>query len=739
MPKKPEQNSDLLREIRENYDYYRQEWAPIHKEGNRDRLFVAGDPWDPADIRSREKDEQKRPHLNFDEISQYINVFCGNARQMKRTAKIEPDDEAANTQDAEVLQGRLYHIDYVSRAQINNIRALRDAAVGGYGWIGTTLRYSNKKGREQEPSSRPIPNPDAVLMDPDCKEADCSDARGCFYLDKMGKAEFKARFKDKDPRDLRENEQTVQVCEYWRVTTEVTDRVMWVDDGTEFGVELIESNLPHDAKATDESLTIGGQKLPIKDFRDIETRVVTKYVFQMPGSSAVANDSDIEILESEEWPGTFIPFVPVFGEEYFVGSSDQNLGGGASGSKRVLISIVRRARDPMGLLNLTRTNMAERMAMMPKTRWKAVEGQLEGHEDEWNNVGTNPLGVLYYKDTVDGNPTANLAAPQEVQWEPQLQEPELLARACMDAIRTAVGQIASPEMDKQKSGVAIQKTRETGESAAYYLTDNYNRALEQDARIKLELIQATHDTPRSIAVRSDAGEQSLTKIHQVYANEKGDRLHHKINQGAYNVTISTGPSYQSQYDAAGDFINALITSVPQLMMDGQGHTTLGDLFAKLKNLGPLGNEVEKRFEKLLRPELKEGNTEDPQAVAMKQQAQQVIDQLTSKVNELQQEKDAKVIDNEYKLKLAEMNNKTTLVAEEIKAQVKENTEQLQHAMEQISQRADQQFQMIQGHLDRQHAVTQQQSAQDASAQSQQSAQVAAAQQAQQSQEQPAGA
>lgn len=714
MPKKPEQNPDLLKEIRENYDYYRQEWAEIHKEGNRDRQFVAGDPWDPADIRSREKDEQKRPHLNFNEISQYINLFCGNARQMKRTAKIEPDDEAANAEDAEVLQGRLYHIDYVSRSQINSIRALRDAAIGGYGWMGTTLRYSNKKGREQEPCSRPIPNPDAVLMDPDCKEADCSDARGCFYLDKMGKAEFKTRFRD--ARDLRENEQTVQVCEYWRVTTETTDRVLWVDDGSEFGIELIESNLPEDTQVSDDSLTMGGRKMPIQDSRDIETRTLTKYVFQMPGISAVANDSDIEILESEEWPGTYIPFTPVFGEEYFIGSSDVSLGGSSSGAKRVLVGLVRNARDPMGLLNLTRTNMAERMAMMPKTRWKAVEGQLEGHEDEWNNVGTNPLGVLYYKDRVDGSPDTNLAAPQEVQWEPQLQEPELLARACMDAIRTAVGQIASPEMDKQKSGVAIQKTRETGESAAYYLTDNYNRALEQDARIKLELIQATHDTPRSIAVRSDAGEQSLTKIHQAYQNDKGERLHHKINQGGYNVTISTGPSYQSQYDAAGDFINALITSVPQLMMDGQGHTTLGDLFAKLKNLGPLGNEVAKRFEKLLRPELKEGNTQDPQAVAMKQQAQQVIDQLTAKVNELQQERDAKVVDNEYKLKLAEMNNKTTLVAEEIKAQVKENTEQLQHAMDQISQNVEHQFQIIQGHLERQHAADQQQSSQDAVAQ-----------------------
>jgi hypothetical protein len=39
-----------------------------------------------------------------------------------------------------------------------------------------------------------IPNPDTVLMDPNCVEATCSDAEGCFVFTVMRKADFKRKY-----------------------------------------------------------------------------------------------------------------------------------------------------------------------------------------------------------------------------------------------------------------------------------------------------------------------------------------------------------------------------------------------------------------------------------------------------------------------------------------------------------------------------------------------------------------
>jgi hypothetical protein len=664
---KASDNEDLLKEIRENYDWCHRFWGPIQKEGGKDVLFIAGDPWDPADIRSRDRAEQKRPHLVFDEGSQYINQFVGQARQQQRAIHVDPVDEEANAEDAKMLQGRIYDIEYKSRAQSHYIKALKDAATRGYGWIRIGKKYSNTKGREQEPVIRPVSNPDSVLMDPNCKELDCSDAMFCFVEDVLGKAEFKRKYRK--AKDLDTDDDTVTVFEYWRVTVEVEDKLLWLDDGTPDGVEILKS-----------AMMDGMEKLEVRDERDIEKRTITKYICQMARYMPDGGD-DIEILETEEWDGDWIPIIPVFGEEFWI--NDQG------SPRRVLLSMIRRARDPMGLLNLACTAAGEMLAMMPKTRFKGYEGQFEGHEDEWSNIGTNPVGFLQAKAITDGVTGQVLPLPSELQWSPDIQVSMTVIQTCKDAIRGAIGQLASPELDKTKSGIALGKIQASGESAVYHLTDNFIRGLEQAGRVICDLIQKTHDTPRSMPYRAPSGDQKVSKINQEYFDKDGTRHFHQLNKGAYGVTISTGPSHQSQFDAASDFVDTIVQSSPEMLM------LFGDQFTKLKNLGPEGDVIADRFKKMIMakyPELSDENKAlDPRAMAMKQQAQHVIDSLTQKVNELTQERDAKVLELQSEEKRNEMDNRTKLAVAEIGASTKENVAQLEAQMDQISQQMGQHY------------------------------------------------
>lgn len=698
MPRKPRQDPDLLKEIRDNYDWALDYWREIHREGNADVKFIAGDPWDPKDVAAREALEQKRPHLVFDEGSQYLNMFGGQARQQKRSPKVEPVDERVDSETATVMQERMYHIEYVSRGQAHNIKGLMDAASRGYGWISLRKRYSTERGREQEPCWNPVANPDSRLMDPNAKEPDGSDMEFCFVHDPVKKSYVKSKWpwaKNLGGDDVKE----IILTEYWKVRKQPVDCCYLLEDGSENGMEVYESELGPNAEISETHVN----GLPITDEREIEESQVTKYICQIIGpemaerTDAASPADSVEILEEEPWDGKYIPEIPVFGQQYYTNENGK--------VKCVYLSMLRRARDPMQLLNLTRSNEAELVSMTPKTRFLGYEGQFEGHEDEFKNIGTSPLAYLQVRPVADPVTNQILPLPEAIRWEPPIQALELLAQSCQNAIRSAVGQLASPELDKTKSGVALEKIRQGGESAVYHILDNYERALEQVGRVMGDLLERTHDSTRKEMVRNAAGESRLVTFNAPYDNEKGQRRHHKIIPGAFAYTISTGPSYQSQFEQASEFIDILVGKVPELLIDGQGHTVFGDLFVKLKNMGPIGDQIMERFKKLLRPELQEQEVEiPPQVLAEMQKAQKVIDFLAEKVNHLQDVLESKMLELQSEERRNETDNKTKLAIAEINAQVKENIEQLTTSMDQIALKMNQQFEAMMAKMEHEHAL-----------------------------------
>jgi len=701
VPRKPSQPIELLQRIRDRYDWALEFWAPIHKEGNQDVKFIAGDPWDPRDVQARENSEQKRPHLVFDEGSQYLNQFIGQTMQQQRAVKVLPlpteeVDQKTAQSTAEIMQARIQHIDYTSRGSTHMIKGLGDCSRRGYGWISIRKRYSNDIGREQEPSYNPVLNPDSRLMDPNAKESDGSDMEFCFVRDVVKKEYVRERWKfARDLTHNRPSQRTVTLTEYWELKTEVIDRNLWLEDpNNPAGIEIKESVLPQNSQVGADSVTFGLEPntftSKLLDSRDIEERKITKYICQIVdryGSANVAPDQSaadsVEILEVEEWDGKWIPEIPVLGPL-------EHVQDGAM-VKPVYLSMLRRARDPMQLLNLTRTNEAEMVAMTPKTRFLGYEGQFEGHENEFADVGSSPLAYLQVKGVVDPTSNTVLPLPTAIRWEPALQALELLAASCQNAVRSALGQLASPELDKAKSGVAIQKIQSEAASASQPYIEAYTHSLEQVGRVMGDLIERTHDTKRQIPVRYADGRQKIVTINCPYDDE-GRRCHYPITPGGFSYTISTGPSYQSQFEQASDFVDKLVQSVPQLLVDGAGQTTFGDLFVGLKQLGPIGDQIVDRFKKMLRPNLQDGPIDIPPQVQQElQKGQGVINALTAKVKELQDIVNTKAVEVASRERQNEDNNKTKVVVAEINASVKEGIAQLNAVMDQIALKLNQQF------------------------------------------------
>lgn len=653
---KPGTDDPLILEIRERFQYCVDSWRDIRAEAVKDMKYVAGDPWEPKERKARE--DAGRPCISADELNQYVNQLVNDARQNKRSIKVIPTGAGADDKSAELRAGIIRQIEYKSNAQSAYLTAFENAASRSYGFFRITTRYVDETSFDQELCIRRIPNPDCIYIDPDCKEADCSDMKYCFVVEPMKKKEFKRQYPKAKVVDFTSEhiqaaplwiqEDSVLVGEYWKVEYTYTE------------------------------LTEGDKT------REVEKRRICQYI-----------TNGLEILEknewggmvkesdgTEKWHGKYVPIVPVFGKELYIDKGH--------GSERVLMSLIRLARDPQMLYAYYRTCQAEVVGMTPKTPYIGYEGQFTGHEDEWQNVNKAPIPYLQVAPLTDATGTNLLPLPQRQAYEPAIQSLEMGAESARQAIQSALGISALPTAAKrrnEKSGVALERIEQQQAQGSYHFIDNFDRALEHGGRILNDYIPVVYDTPREIGIRNADESFDTVKVNQPFTDEATkQQISNMLGDGEHDVTISTGPSYQSQRDQANDFADS-IGGNPALIQAALGGSKpaakiLGQTI-RLKNLGVLGDEMADAIDP---PE--EGPEIPPQVQQGIQQLQQQVTslnfyakQLEGELTQLKQEKEAKVVDNQFKLQQADKDNATKIAIAEIETKAQSASERAQIFME----------------------------------------------------------
>src|SRR6185312_7156351 len=217
-------NDDLLKEIRDDFSYFRDYWRENYEEAKVDLRFVSGDPWEPDERRDRE--DNNRPVLCPDELGQYVNATINNLRQNPLGIKIDPKGMGATDENAERRQAIIRNIEYDSIAQAAYTNAFSSAINCGFGFYRVTTKRVSKE-KEVEPRIKIIGNPISVLMDPYAKEADYSDQKKCFVLDVMRKSDFARNYPKAQKRSFTGDDmqaapdwfdgEGIVVAEYWRI------------------------------------------------------------------------------------------------------------------------------------------------------------------------------------------------------------------------------------------------------------------------------------------------------------------------------------------------------------------------------------------------------------------------------------------------------------------------------------------------------------------------------------------
>jgi len=649
------EDEELLREIRERYTYASAAFREIYEESRIDRRYIGGDPWDDKDRKARK--DTGRPCLNHDELNQYVNTAVNNLRQNKRGIKIDPDAYGADAKTAELNQDLVRTIEYRSQAQSAYITAYQAQLEGSLGFFRISRRYSEDDPEKltqenwdhQELVVRNIANPESVLFDPDCKEADWSDAEYCFVLSPISREEFKRRYPKARIRDF--STEQMRVAHDWLQDRMVLTAEYWrIETGKE-----------------ETSIFAGGK-------RTTRARRIMQYV-----------TNGIEILSRTPEPGSILPIVPVIGKEEYVDEG--------AGPQRRIKSLVRLARDPQMSLAYLVSQEAEEAGLTPKVPYKGYVGQFETDSDAWSKIHRVPRAYIQADPIVDGATGAVLPLPVREQFTPNFQQYEIAKDSARRAIQAAMGISSLPtaaQRDNQKSGVAIERIQSAQDVGSFHFLDNFDRALMLAGRIieeRKEVVYGQPDREMMLRRADESHRKVRLNTEEPYLDaESNEMVHYPIDKGTHTVTISVGPWHESQKAEQGAFVDTLIGNLKNLPITPPAAAKILAIAIRMKELGPLGDQL---ADIISPPEPPGGEQIPPQAQQAIAQAQQMMQGMQAEMQKLQLEKAGHVIQGQFDVQIEKMKLENALAVAEISTKAQQLSERVQLLSDMMSQFHDQ--------------------------------------------------
>lgn len=627
---------EFIEKAKKRFDQAAEAESEIRKDSLEDLKFFAGEQWDDSIKRARQQDG--RPCLTINRLPQFVRQVTNEQRQNRPSIQVNPVDDGADVETAEIIQGLIRHIEYDSAADAAYDTAFFGAATYGFGYFRVTTEYSGPLSFEQDIKIVRIRNPFTVYCDPTAKEPDYSDMAWALIVESLSKDKFKAQYPDaelskmEDWLSIGDNgwvaEDSCRIAEYF-----------WKEEEPATLVQLItgEVMLKDEWDSIAEAFKLNEKQKKEEIAAERET-TITKIKW--------AKINGIEILEQTEWAGRWIPIIKVVGEELDIDGELQ------------LKGIVRDAKEPQRQFNFMKSATTEAIALAPKAPFVAAEGQLAGYERQWQQANTRNFAYLQYKPVSINGQIA--PPPQRMNAEPAIQAINMAMMESADDLKAVTGiyDASLGAQGNETSGKAILARQQQSQGSNFHFLDNLTRAIRHTGRILLDLIPKIYDTQRVIRIIGDDGEQKVVTVNgkqqpsknsmqQMQAIEKV----YDLTVGKYDVTISTGPSYQSRRQEAVSSMIDLTGKYPQLM------GVAGDLLVKNMDW-PEAQEIARRLKASMPPQIVgDENSQLPpevqqQVQQMQQQTQQLQQQLQSAQADLQKNISVKKLETDSREKIA---------------------------------------------------------------------------------------
>lgn len=581
----PTEDDKIVSQAKRRFDAC-EAWEAVARARFLDDLkFANGDAYNlyqwPQQLYSL-RDADNQPCLTINKTRQHCLQIINDGRQNKSSVKVSPVGDEATYEAAQIYEGLVRHIEYISDAQAAYSTASWYQVEGGKGFIRVMTDYASEDGFDQEIYIKRVGDPLTIYMDPDAKELDRSDARFAFAFDDVPKDEFEHQYPQyKDlvpvaPLTLDSNwinKDHVRVAEYFRVVPGKEDRLIAFPDPT--SGEMVTAK----ASEMPEAIRKQALALPGAKVRSISSPKVEWFL--------IVGET---IAERRIWPGTTIPIVPVIGEETVIdGQYD------CKGHVRALI-------DPQRMYNFWTSEATAQVSYQGKTPWVASVASIENLEEYYETANKVAHAVLPYNAYDDKG---------QLQPPPRKAEPPVMSQAYMAGMQTAANEMALVSGQYQadfgapsneRSGVAIQQRQRQGENSTYHFIDHFAIAIRRVGKIIIELVPIVYDTKRVLKILGEDGttETAITvdpnapQAAQVDKTGEIEKVIFNPSVGKYSVQADIGPSFGTKRQEAFNALTQLAGQSPELMQIG------GDLVLRAADF-PMAGELAERWQRTIPP------------------------------------------------------------------------------------------------------------------------------------------
>ena len=617
--------ADILATMRKRFEQSLSAYSESRDSELDDLRFMAGSPdnrwqWPQEVLATRGAVQGQtlnaRPCLTINKLPQHVRQVTNDQRQNRPAGKVIPVDDKADIEVAEVFDGMVRHIEYISDADVAYDTACDNQVTFGEGYVRILTEYCDENTFDQDIRICRIRNSFSVYMDPHIQDPCGSDAEYCFITEDMPRSEFERLFPDAEPissiavRGVGDEsmsqwimEDSVRIAEYFYVIYEKGKLHLYPGNVTAYA-----------GSPEAKQMEMMGLK-PMRT-REVEIRRI-KWM----------KTTGYEVLDEQDWPGKWIPVVRVVGNEFEV-------------EGRIYISgLVRNAKDAQRMYNYWVSQEAEMLALAPKAPFIGYGGQFEGYEHQWKTANTTNWPYLEVNTDVTDAQGGVLPLPQRAA--PPLPQTGLIQAkmGAADDIKATTGQYDSSlgATSNERSGRAILARERQGDTGTYHYVDNLARAIRYVTRQLVDLIPKIYDTQRIARIIGMDGETSTVKIDPTQpepvrrmVDEAGIVIEKIYNPsvGKYDVAVTTGPSYYTKRQEAMAAMGEILQANPQLW------AVAGDLFVKNMDW-PGAQEIAERLAKTIDPKLLEASDESPALQAAQQQMQAMAAEMEQMFNMLQ--------------------------------------------------------------------------------------------------------
>jgi len=615
----------LLEKARKRFRLMAEAENPVRKRQIDDQKFDASDQWDKELRRQREAD--RRPCLTINRIHTGVKQISNEQRNNPPAITINPVDDLADVATAEVFQGIIRNIETSSDAPIAYETAGESAARIGQGFIRVYTEYADEASFQQQIRIARIFNRFTVYLDPNATEWDKRDMRDAFITADFEPDDFRDRWPDAQA--------STAGSELWASLGDTSND--WYPENKIRVAEYF--------TVEEEETTLGlfnGQTVPKDQWpagltpertRVVRTRTVHWYLM-----------TAFDVLEETTVPGTRIPIIPVTGDESLdeVGRTDYR-------------GIVRDAKDPQKIDNAMESAIVEQIGLGPRAPFIMAEGQDEGYEDLWKTANNRNWARLIYKPRIIEGQL--MPPPQRNAIEPPIQASVVAAQRAENNLRAVMGFMdvhGAEQEPQQQSGRAILARQAQAQQGNVNFLDNVSRAIRSLGRLLVEWVPIVYEMPQIIRITGLDNQPKKVMVHSgnppdlggmdeaSYTAAQGLKGIFDLSAGRYDVTVTSGPSYQSRRQEAAAAMVEYVRAYPPAF------PLVGDLLTKNMDW-PGAQEISERLKKMLPPPLQDqpegGGPPVPPAVQQQlMQLQMQVQQLGQENQQLQSGQQAKLAD-----------------------------------------------------------------------------------------------